>query len=82
MKAAFNLKSLLIGSVLTLFVFLAIGASLNGPPQVDRFRIATSANHLFVIDTTTGQVWGKYVIPRQDMQDQDFMGPRLPSEKD
>jgi hypothetical protein len=37
---------------------------------------------MFVVDTTTGQVWGKYVVPRQDMRNQEFMGPRLSSDKD
>lgn len=77
MKTTFDLKSLLVGAVLTVFVLLALGASLNGPAQVDRFRAATNPSHVFVIDTATGQVWGKYVIPRQDMKNQEFMEPRL-----
>ena len=79
MKAMFDLRSLLIGAVLAAFVLLAFGASLSGPPQVDRFRLATSPGHVFVIDTATGQVWGKYVVPRQDMKSQAFMEPRLSS---
>jgi len=82
MKALLDLRSLLIGAVLTVSVLLALGASLNGPPQVERFRLATSPGHVFVIDTATGQVWGKYVIPRQDMKGQEFMEPRLSSGKD
>jgi hypothetical protein len=81
MKATFDLRSLLVGVALAALVFLALGASLNAPAQVDRFRIATSANHVFVIDTATGQVWTEYIVPRQDTRDQQFMTPRLPLEK-
>jgi hypothetical protein len=81
MKVTFDLKSLLLGAVLTMFVLLAFGASLNDPPQVDRFRIATTANHVFVVDTATGQVWEQYVVPRRDSRDQEFMAPRLPLDK-
>jgi hypothetical protein len=81
MKVTFDLKSLLVGAVLAVCVLLALGASLNGPPQVNRFRIGASANHVFVVDTATGQVWEQYVIPRRDARDLEFMPPRLPLDK-
>ena len=77
MKTKFDLRSFVMGTVLAVFVLLALGASLKDSPQVDRFRIAPTANNVFVIDTTTGQVWGKYFNPRQGMQSQEFMDPRL-----
>ena len=81
MKVTFDLKSLLVGAVLAVCVLLALGASLNDPPQVNRFRIAAGANHVFVVDTATGQVWEQYVVPRRDARDQEFMAPRLPLDK-
>ncbi|MEJ2704226.1 MAG: hypothetical protein P8Z79_17460 [Sedimentisphaerales bacterium] len=81
MKTTFDLKSLLAGVALAVLVFLAFGASRNDPPAVDHFRIATTTNHVFVIDTTTGQVWAEYVIPRRDTREEQFMAPRLPLEK-
>ena len=61
MKAMFDIKSFLIGAVLTAFVLLALGASLKSSPQVDRFRFGATGGHVFVIDTATGHVWGKYM---------------------
>jgi hypothetical protein len=77
MKTLFDLRSFLIGATLTVFVLLAFGASLNHSPQVDRFRFGATGSYVFVIDTATGQVWGKYVTPRQDLTNQEFMSPQL-----
>ena len=77
MKTLFDLRSFFIGAVLTGFVLLAFGAALSHSPQVDRFRFGASGSHVFVIDTATGQVWGKYVTPRQDLTNQEFMKPKL-----
>lgn len=82
MKVMFDLRSFLMGAVLTTFILLALGASLNSSPQVDRFRFGASANYVFVIDTATGQVWGKYVTPRRDMTSEEFMSPKLPLDKE
>lgn len=81
MKTLFDLRSCLIGVALTVVVLLALGASLSHSPQVDRFRFGASGSHVFVIDTATGQVWGKYVTPRQDLTNQEFMKPKLPLDK-
>jgi len=82
MKGMFDLRSLLMGAILAMFILLALGASLNRSPQVDRFRFGASANHVFVIDTATGQVWGKYITPRRDMTSQELMSPKLSLEKE
>ena len=82
MKGMFDLRSFLMGAVLTVFILLALGASLNSSHQVDRFRFGASGNHVFVIDTATGQVWGKYVTPRRDMTSQEFMSPQLSLDKE
>jgi hypothetical protein len=81
MKTMFDLRSVLIGAILAVLLLFAFGASLNNPPQVDRFRFGASANHVFVIDTATGQVWGKYITPRRDMTSQEFMSPQLSLDK-
>ena len=81
MKAMFEIKSFVIGAVLAAIILLALGASLKESPQVDRFRITSTTNNVFVLDTATGQVWGKHVVPRQGMQSQEFMDPRLSLDK-
>ncbi|MBN2316175.1 MAG: hypothetical protein JXM79_19770 [Sedimentisphaerales bacterium] len=78
MKTMFDLRSFFIGAALTVFVVFALGVSPSHSPQVDRFRFGASGSHVFVIDTATGQVWGKYVTPRQDLTSQEFMSPQLP----
>ena len=77
MKTTFDLKSLLAGVAVAVIAFLALGASRSDSPAVDHFRITTTTNHVFVIDTTTGQVWAEYIVPRQDTRNEQFMPPRL-----
>ena len=77
MKAMIDLRSFVVGAALTAFVLLALGASLGESPQAGRFQVETTANNVFVVDTATGQVWGKYVSPRQDIKDEEFISPRL-----
>ena len=77
MKAVFDLRSLLIGAVLTVFVFLALGAARSDSFKVGRFRIEANEDHVFVVDTATGQVWEKFVAAGQGTKSQDFMDPKL-----
>ena len=77
MKAMIDLRSFVVGAALSALVILALGASLADSPQAGRFRIQTTASNVFVLDTATGQVWGKYVSPRRDIKDEEFMSPRL-----
>ena len=77
MKAIFDLRSFLIGAVLTVFVFLALGAARNDSPQAGRFQIEANNNYVFVIDTATGQVWEKFAVAKQDTKSQNFMDPKL-----
>ena len=81
MKTTLDLRSFIIGAVLAAVILLTLGATQNDAPQVDRFRIASTTNNVFVLDTATGQVWGKHVVPRQGTQNQEFMDPRLSLDK-
>ena len=81
MKAMIDLRSFIVGAALTVFVLLALGASLGDSPQADRFQVETTANYVFVLDTATGQVWGNYISLRQDMKDEEFMSPKLSLDK-
>ena len=56
MKTAYDLKSFLVGVLLTVLVVLTLGATKDESPQVSRFRVETNRNHVFVVDTVTGQV--------------------------
>ena len=82
MKAMFDLRSFLIGAVLAMCVFLALGAARNDSPKVGRFQIETNEDHVFVVDTATGQVWEKFVAGGQGTKSQDFMDPKLSLRKE
>ena len=77
MKAVFDLRSFLIGAVLVTLVFLVLGAARGDSRQVGRFRIETNEEHVFVVDTVTGQVWEKSVVGGHGARSQDFMDSRL-----
>lgn len=54
-------KSALLGLAAGVLLMFTLGAqSLAPASQVGRFKMATMANHAFVIDTATGQVWRGY----------------------
>ena len=75
MKAVFDLRSFLIGAVLAMSVFLVLGAARSNSRQVGRFRIETNEEHVFVVDTVTGQVWKKSAVG--GLGSQDFMDSKL-----
>lgn len=77
MKTPYDLKSFLIGVVLTVFVVLTLGAAKDESPQVGRFRVETNRNHVFVIDTVSGQVWEKYVKSTGGATSENFAEPKL-----
>jgi len=49
--------------IAALVITLVPQSQAPGPtdPQLGRFQIEGSSNHMCVIDTATGQVWDKYV---------------------
>mgnify|MGYP000855476605 CR=1 FL=1 len=65
MSKSIDVKSLLIGSLLVLFVMCLLGTTPRLAPAdpVGRFIIVTSSvsdNAVYVLDTVTGQVWPRY----------------------
>jgi len=55
-----DVKSLIIGVLLTAVVFLALGAAHStGSHPCIRYLVEASQNNAYVIDTTTGQVWSR-----------------------
>jgi hypothetical protein len=57
----FDTKSALLGLATGLLLMLTLGAqSLAPASQIGLFKMATMANHAFIIDTSTGQVWRGY----------------------
>lgn len=79
MKTQYDLKSFMIGVLLTALVVLTLGTIKNETLQVGRFRVETNTNHIFVVDTATGQVWEKYVRSSGGSTHEDFAKPKLKS---
>lgn len=53
-------KSIIIGMLLTVGIFLVAGAAKQSTEVKDparRFKMFTNPNHAYVLDTVTGQVW-------------------------
>ncbi len=79
MIKSIDLKSLLIGSLLTLLVLCVLGAAprlLPSPGPAGRYALVISHitdDNTYVIDTTTGQVWPRFAQGRTDA----FYAPKL-----
>ncbi|UCE47587.1 MAG: hypothetical protein JSW47_18560 [Phycisphaerales bacterium] len=80
MKTAYDLKSFLIGILFTVLVVLTLGATKDESHH-GRFRVEANRNHVFVLDTVTGQVWEKYLISTGGTTSQDFAERKLGSSK-
>ena len=53
-------KSWIIGVLLTVVVFLALGAAhSSGSHACGRYQVEAAEHYAYVIDTSTGQVWSK-----------------------
>ena len=62
MKGQIDLESLLIGILLTICVFMVIGASQSSfPHHLGRYQLmpADREARTYVIDTHTGRVWSR-----------------------
>lgn len=76
-----DLKSLAVGIVVGVALACALGAAaVQG--EVGRFQIFGNENHVYILETTTGRVWEKYVTASQGGTSSDFAKPKvdLPAE--
>jgi len=77
MKMNLELKSLFVGVIITVLLTLALGATKESFLRVGRFHIEVDHNHVFVLDSITGQVWEKYLLPDRGTTSKDFAEPKL-----
>jgi hypothetical protein len=82
MRTTYDLKSSLIGVLITALVVLALGAIKDESYQVGRFRVETNRNHVFILDTMTDQVWEKYVRVSEGTTSENFAEPKLRAYKE
>ncbi len=73
MREKFDLKSILVGAILAAGLFLAFGAAHRPANQTRRFKIEASDRYVYILDTTTGQLWEKYMGARN----KEFAEPKL-----
>ena len=53
-----DMKSVIIGILITVCIVLAMGAGRTSMPTIfGRFQLVAAENNAYVIDTDTGQVW-------------------------
>jgi hypothetical protein len=62
MKCQIDLKSLLVGILLAMCVFVALGASRSSfPPHFGRYQLvpADREARTYVVDSRTGRIWSR-----------------------
>jgi len=78
MKVAIDLKSLVIGAIVSGILIFALGAASHPEAlRVDRFDIETVEGYVFVLDSITGQVWQMPVRAGNFTDSKEFMAPKL-----
>lgn len=80
MKKSIDVKSLVIGILITVIIFLVLGAAQSTPNgSIGRFQLVSSvmSDEAFVVDTVSGQVWSdresnqsKFYQPKSDKSSQ------------
>ena len=66
MNTRLDVKSLVIGALIMICIFLTIGASNRTTLTANaRFQLALpgEGSNAYIIDTTTGQIWEKHPTP-------------------
>ena len=61
MKLDIDLKSVVIGAVLTGILLVAMGATHHPVASYGRYQLALTDDYAYIIDTERGQVWQKSV---------------------
>lgn len=61
MKKQIDIKSAVLGAIAGVLAVLSIAAATSQNLTVGRFQLMGAQNHIFKIDSTTGQVWSAFV---------------------
>jgi hypothetical protein len=60
MNKQIDIKSVVIGILITVCIVLAMGAGRSSMPRVfGRFQLVPVDQNAYIIDTSTGQVWAR-----------------------
>jgi len=84
MRRSFDIKSVLIGALLTALIFCFVGAVPYAHwEEYGRFQLETDDGHAFVLDSATGQVWSSFFWKADQSVDPNFHAPKaLPLPRD
>ncbi len=72
-----DIKSFIIGVLVSAVIFLALGAKQPTNPQLTgRYQVSVGTGRAMIIDTQTGEIWEKYVAATSGPTGKDFNGPK------
>ena len=77
MRFQIQWKSLCLGLLLTVAGFSLLAAANQTATPVGRFAIQIRDGHAMVLDTSTGQVWERLVIPGSGQTSTNFSQPKV-----
>ena len=83
-----SVKSFSFLTVGIIIAVLFVGLAWRQPPQaaggcappanqVGRFQMASELGHVYILDTTTGEVWEKFVTANVGSDDDNFKKPKV-----
>ena len=77
MNRQIDFKSFLIGILVTVCIALAMGARFSSATSEGRFQIAVRDNHAYVIDSTDGRVWERFLPSSQGRTSKNFHSEKI-----
>ena len=78
MNKQIDLKSFVIGVLVTICITMFMGASRFNSASTDgRFQIIARDNHAYVIDTTNGRVWERYAPSTSGRSSSNFHSEKI-----
>jgi hypothetical protein len=71
------IASAIFSSACVVLLAFTLGASPASEPSPGRFQMVANENHVFILDTATGQAWEKFVTSNQGVTSDDFAKEKL-----
>ena len=68
MKTKIDIKSVIIGALLTVVVIFGVAAATDEEDPIGRYQIALTDRYIIVLDSATGEMWRRYPTSPQIKQ--------------
>jgi len=72
-----TIASGVVSGVCVVGLAFVLGAAPGSQPQPGRFQMVANENHVFILDTATGQAWEKFVTSSEGGTSEDFAKEKL-----